>query len=171
MPLTVRPATPDEFQAVGEMTVAAYVEDGHLDADSSYVAELRDAAARAREADLLVVTDGTTLLGTVTWCPDHSAYKELAGPDEGEFRMLAVPHRARGRGAARALVQACLDRSRAAGHHRVVLSTQPGMVAAHGLYASFGFTRDPALDWEPVPGISLLAYTLDLRSSGVEGSG
>ncbi len=165
MPLTVRPALPEEFDRVGEMTATAYVHDGHLPADYSYVQVLRDAPARAREADLLVAADGTTLLGTVTWCPDGSAYQELAGPGEGEFRMLAVPPEARRRGAARALVRACLDRSRAAGHSRVVLSTQPGMTAAHALYASFGFVRDPDLDWEPAPGIRLLAYALDLEPS------
>lgn len=162
MPLTVRSATADEFEQVGEITATAYVHDGHLPPDFSYVAELRDAASRAREAELLVVTEGTTLLGTVTWCPDGSAYKELAGPREGEFRMLAVAPEARRRGAARALVQACLDRSRAAGHRRIVLSTQPGMTQAHTLYESFGFTRAPDLDWEPAPGICLVAYALDL---------
>lgn len=162
MSLTVRPATAEEFEQVGEITATAYVHDGHLPADFSYVSELRDAASRAREAELLVVTEGSAILGTVTWCPDGSAYKELAGPQEGEFRMLAVAPEARRRGAARALVQACLDRSRAVGHSRIVLSTQPGMTQAHTLYESFGFTRAPELDWEPVPGVSLVAYALDL---------
>lgn len=163
MPLTVRRALTEEFEEVGEMTATAYVHDGHLPADFSYVAVLRDAASRAREAELLVATDGTTLLGTVTWCPDGSPLKELADADEGEFRMLAVPPQARRRGAARVLVQACLERSRRAGHHRIVLSTQPGMAPAHALYESFGFLRDPALYWEPAPGVQLVAYVLDLR--------
>lgn len=164
MPLTVRPATAREFEEVGKITATAYVHDRHLPPDSPYVTELRDAGSRAREAELLVATDGATILGTVTWCPDGSAYKELTGPREGEFRMLAVPPQARGRGAARALVQACLERSRAVGHHRIVLSTQPGMTQAHALYESFGFTRAPELDWEPAPGISLVGYVLDLTA-------
>ncbi|WP_114907374.1 GNAT family N-acetyltransferase [Ornithinimicrobium murale] len=162
MPLTVRPAVPEEFERVGEITAVAYVHDGHLAADFSYVEVLRDAAARANAAELLVATDGATILGTVTWCPDGSPYKEVAAGDEGEFRMLAVLPEARGRGVARALVQACLDRSRETGHARIVLSTQPSMAPAHALYESFGFVRDPARDWEPVPGIHLVAYALDL---------
>lgn len=162
MPLTVRRALPAEFERVGEITARAYVHDGHLAADFGYVAELRDAARRAADGELLVAVDGDTVLGTVTWCPDGSAYKEVAGPDEGEFRMLAVTPDARRRGAARALVRACLDRSREAGHSRVVLSTKTGMTPAQALYESFGFVREPALDWEPAPGIHLVAYALDL---------
>lgn len=162
MPLTVRRALPEEFEQVGEITATAYVSDGHLPADFSYVDVLRDAASRADRAELLVAADGPTVLGTVTWCPEDSAYKELAGPGEGEFRMLAVSPEARHRGAARALVQSCLDRSRAAGHRRIVLSTQPGMTAAHSLYESFGFVREPRLDWEPAPGIQLVAYALTM---------
>lgn len=164
MPVIVRPAEPAEFEQLGEITATAYVHDGHLPADFSYVDVLRDAAARAREALLLVATDGTTLLGTVTWCPDGSPYKELAAEHEGEFRMLAVAPQARRRGAARALVQDCLDRSQAAGHTRIVLSTQPGMAQAHALYESFGFGRAPELDWEPAPGVRLLGYALDLSA-------
>lgn len=166
MSLTVRRALPEEYEQVGAMTATAYIHDGHLAADFFYVQVLRDAAARAHDAELLVATDGPELLGTVTWCPEASAYKELAGPGQGEFRMLAVPPQARRRGAARALVQACLDRSRAAGHTRIVLSTQPGMAPAHALYESFGFVRDPGLDWEPAPGVRLVAYALDLEESG-----
>lgn len=162
MSLTVRLAAPEEFPQVGEITATAYLHDGHVLAHDGYVEELRDAAARAGAADLLVATDDTTILGTVTWCPDGSAYQEVAAAGEGEFRMLAVTPQARGRGAARVLVQACLDRSRQAGHTRVVLSTQPGMTRAHVLYESFGFVREPVRDWSPAPGVALVAYALEL---------
>lgn len=162
MSLVVRQTAPEELTQVGEITAAAYLHDGHLPADSSYVEVLRDAAARADGADLLVATDDTTILGTVTWCPDGSAYKEVAAADEGEFRMLAVTPHARRRGVARALVQACIERSRAAGHTRVVLSTQPSMTRAHALYESVGFVRDPSRDWVPAPGVELVAYALEL---------
>lgn len=162
MSLTVRLAAPEEFPQVGEITAAAYLHDGHVPTDDVYVDVLRDAAARAASADLLVVADGARILGTVTWCSDGSAYREVAAAAEGEFRMLAVTPQARGRGAARALVQACLDRSRQAGHTRVVLSTKPGMTRAHVLYESFGFVREPVRDWSPAPGVALVAYALEL---------
>ena len=36
------------------------------------------------------------------------------------------------------------------------------MTTAHRIYQRIGFTRLPDRDWEPVPGVALLAFTLDL---------
>ena len=44
----------------------------------------------------------------------------------------------------------------------MVLSTDPGMRAAHRLYERFGFTRAPERDWSPVPGVDLIAFALNL---------
>jgi hypothetical protein len=51
--LQVRPARPDEYAALGELTVAAYaaVDPGVLESD--YADELRDVAGRAAGADVL----------------------------------------------------------------------------------------------------------------------
>ena len=141
--MLVRPARPEEYDAVGELTVAAYVEGGHLAADSGYVAQLRDAAARARDAWLLVAEDGGDLVGTVTFCPAGSPWREVATEDEGEFRTLAVAPGAQGRGVGRALVEACIDRSVELGFTALVLCTLPDQTAAHRLYERAGFRRLP----------------------------
>ena len=36
------------------------------------------------------------------------------------------------------------------------------METAHRIYRRLGFTRLPERDWEPVPVVRLLAFTLDL---------
>jgi ribosomal protein S18 acetylase RimI-like enzyme len=69
---------------------------------------------------------------------------------------------ARGRGVGELLVTACLDRARAAGKRRVVISTDPRMTSAHRLYERLGFTRLPERDWSPMPGVHLLVYARDL---------
>jgi len=162
----VRTATASEYDAVGELTLRAYLADDLLRADpdaAAYSEELRDAARRATEADLLVaVDDGGELLGTVTFCLPGTAYAELAGPGEAEFRMLAVAPSGRRRGAGRALVLACLDRARAAGARAVVISSLATMTAAHTLYQGLGFRRAADRDWEPLPGVQLRAYVLEL---------
>lgn len=160
--LTVREARPDELAAVGDITVAAYVTDGHMPADAGYVHELRAADRRAGQATVLVAAAEGGVLGAVTYAEHGSAYAELAGPGEAEIRMLAVDPAARGRGAGRALVVACLDRARAAGCTALVLSTQPSMTTAHRIYEGLGFARTPDRDWFPVPEVELLAYRLDL---------
>jgi GNAT superfamily N-acetyltransferase len=125
---------------------------------------LRDAASRGVDAQLWVAVERATgrLLGSVTFCPLGSPYRELATDAEGEFRMLAVDPSARGLGAGRALVQHCLDLSRSLGFGAVVICSLPAMTAAHSLYSSLGFARAPVLDWAPVPGVDLWGFRVSL---------
>ena len=162
--MTVRETRAEEFETVGQLVVSAYVGEGLVDADSGYVNELRDTAARSRDADLLVAVDEgqAQLLGTVTYCAGGSRYSEVAVPGEADFRMLAVDGAARGRGVGETLVRACLDRARAAGASTMRLSTKENMHAAHRLYERLGFHRTPELDWSPDADIKLLTYALDL---------
>ncbi len=158
--LEIRLADESELSAIGDLTVAAYVLDGHVQPDDDYVHRLRDAAARATEAQLWVAVDDEHLLGTVTICPVGSPWREIALDDEGEFRTLAVAPQARGRGVGEALVRECISRSRLAGDRALVLSTIPVQATAHRLYGRLGFERFPERDWVPVPGVQLLAYQL-----------
>lgn len=160
--LTIRPARPDEYAAVGAATVAAYRAAGM--AHGEYVTRLRDAARRADEAELLVAVDtGGVVLGSVTFCPAGSSWREVAREDEAEFRMLAVDPRAQGHGIGRALVEACLDRTRELGLRGLALSTPQHNGPAHRLYEQLGFHRDPDRDWAPIPGVELIVYHIRLR--------
>jgi ribosomal protein S18 acetylase RimI-like enzyme len=161
---TIRRAAGQDLAAVGEITVRSYVDDGHLPPGSAYAHDLADAQARARDAELWVAVDDSTgqVLGSVTFAAAGTEYSEVAFADEGEFRMLAVAHAARGRGVGEALVRHCLDRARALGLSGVAMSTQPGMASARRVYERLGFARDPDRDWEPVPGIRLLTYCVRL---------
>jgi ribosomal protein S18 acetylase RimI-like enzyme len=114
-------------------------------------------------ADLWVAVDEHgTLLGTVTWCPPDSPYRELAGPDESEFRALAVAPAGRGRGIGEALVRHCIDLAEASGSVAIVISTAVWMASAHRLYRRLGFVRAPERDWTPRPDVQLLALVLPL---------
>jgi ribosomal protein S18 acetylase RimI-like enzyme len=167
--LVVRPARPDEYDEAGRVCAAGYHADDSLrladgTIDRQYEALLLDAARRAREGELLVAVhpDGR-IAGTVTWCPPGSPWRDLAGrPDQAEFRMLSVAGTERRQGVGRALVQACLDRARAAGMTEVVLATLPSMGSAQRLYREFGFERAPELDFQPTPHVSLWGFRLDL---------
>jgi hypothetical protein len=48
----------------------------------------------------------------------------------------------------------------------VVISSLPQMAAAHRLYTRLGFRRLPERDWTPVPGVDLIAFTVDLEGTG-----
>jgi ribosomal protein S18 acetylase RimI-like enzyme len=128
----------------------------------SYAAQLRDVAGRAQTAHVLTALDRRGLLGCVTVILDESPWREISGPAEGEFRMLAVDPSAQGRGVGRALVEASVDVICAAGRERVVISSATDMTSAHRLYERLGFTRAPARDWRPVPDVELRVYELAL---------
>lgn len=161
--MIVRRAVPSELDAVGELTVRAYAADGYLAPDDPYAAELRAADARAAQAELLVAADEDgTLLGTVTFTLPGSPWAEISRPGEAEFRMLAVDPGARGRGVGGALAQWCVDRAREEGCGALALSSLAEMHAAHRIYRRMGFVREPERDWQPAPGVQLVAYVLAL---------
>jgi GNAT superfamily N-acetyltransferase len=164
----VRVALPGEYADVGRVTAEGYHADDLLRRpdgliDNDYEERLTDAGRRADEAQLLVAVDAGQVIGTVTWCPPSSPWRELATrPDQAEFRMLSVAAAGRRRGVGRALVNACLDRAGAQGMREVLISSLPQMTAAHALYREFGFVRAPELDHSPKPHVHLWALRLNL---------
>ncbi|GAA0644696.1 GNAT family N-acetyltransferase [Streptomyces thermocarboxydovorans] len=167
MDIVIRPVQAEEYEELGEITARAYLDDGLLDFGESdaYLGELRDVAKRAAAAEVLVAEERGRLLGGVTFVPDGGPMADIAGPGEAEIRMLAVDRAGRGRGAGEALVRACVERARALGCERMVLSTQASMHAAHRIYERLGFVRTPERDWNPVPhldDLTLLTYELTL---------
>jgi ribosomal protein S18 acetylase RimI-like enzyme len=159
--LPVEPARPDDYPAIAELTVRVYV-DGGL-ASTGYAPELADVAGRASRSELLVVrdTDGR-VVGSVALVLEGDFGNVTESDEEAAFRMLVVDPSAQGRGIGELLVSTCLDRARAAGKRRMVLSTDPRMTAAHRLYERLGFHRLPERDWSAAPGVDLLVYARQL---------
>jgi ribosomal protein S18 acetylase RimI-like enzyme len=166
MDITIRPARDEELDEVGELTARAYLEDGLLTfgEDDPYLERLRAAQHRARHTELLVAVDSASdaVLGAVAFVGDGGEFAEISGPGEGEFRMLAVRPEGRGRGAGEALVRACVERARERDLRRLVMCSTEEMAGAHRLYGRLGFVRIPERDWEPYPGLWLLAFALEL---------
>ncbi|MCT2591847.1 GNAT family N-acetyltransferase [Streptomyces sp. N2-109] len=165
MDITIRAAREEELTGVGELTARAFLDDGLLTHGTGdpYLAVLRDARRRAEHAEVLVAVDAEgEVLGAVAFVGAGGEYADIAGAGEAEFRMLAVRPEGRGRGVGEALVRECLARARGLGLRAMVLSSQPSMVAAHRLYGRLGFTRTPERDWEPLPGLLLWTFALEL---------
>ncbi len=170
--ITVSPDQTSRLAEIGELTALAYFADGLVDSAHPFVPQLRDAAARAEHAELLLMTDGDggegKAIGTVTVVPYGTHFAEIAQEGDFELRMLAVSPLERGRGIGKELARAGMARAVEMGAKRIVLSTMENMTAAHALYDKLGFARDESLDWtagdgqgegDSAPAVRLLGYT------------
>jgi GNAT superfamily N-acetyltransferase len=164
----VRPMRPDESERVGRITLDAYDEYGSM--GGSYRDFLGDPRRRidGSTAVLVAELDGL-VVGTVTYVlPEDEEWEGRPEP-EGDcaFRVLAVDPAHEGRGVAQALVRACVDRGRADGRHRMVITSMAWMVRAHHLYGRLGFDPRPDLAVR-FPNGDGVAFTLDLTEEASE---
>jgi ribosomal protein S18 acetylase RimI-like enzyme len=143
--MEVREARPEEFAEAGEVTALAYrefVEPGES-AWEEYLDHIADVAARAEAATILIAVEGGRILGSATLELDGRIDDDdpPLSADEAHIRMLGVHPGSRGRGVARALMDACFDRARAAGRTRMTLHTTARMKTAQRMYEAMGFER------------------------------
>ena len=163
--IEVRIVRPDEYEAAGRVTSLAYrefVNPGEA-AWEDYVDEIADVASRATIADVYVALEDGRIVGSATLelgeRIDRDEDPPLA-PDEAHIRMLGVDPDARGRGVARALMDACFDAARAAGRGRMTLHTTQRMTIAQAMYEAMGFRRLP--DRVFPDGFVLLTYEREI---------
>lgn len=157
--IRLRQAVETDVAAVGDLTVSAYVEAGHLSADSPYQRTLRN--VRPRLDATLVATMGDRIVGAVAVMPAGHRFAEISRPGEWEFRFLAVSGTAWGKGVGRALVAAAEQRARDAGAEAMMLFVIDINTRAQELYARLGYARVSERDWSPeseAGSVNLLAY-------------
>ena len=133
---------PRSTSAVGELTVRAYAAYTRGPGDP-YVARLRDAASRAEGAELWVAVDGDRLLGSVTYCPPGSPYREVAVPTRASSGCSPSTRTPAATGAGTALAAHCEERARAHGAVGMALSSLAAMTAAHRIYTRLGYAATP----------------------------
>jgi predicted N-acetyltransferase YhbS len=168
---TIRDAAPHERAAAQKLTIAAYAQ---FEASMEPTAweGLHAAVLAALDApgpfDHIVADQNGTLVGSVMLFPPaasrdtSNAGGRMIWP---ELRLLAVAPSARGQGVGGALVQACVERARAAGATGLGLYTSDSMRTAMALYERLGFTRVPAYDFHPAGNELVKAFVLELPNS------
>ncbi len=161
--IVIREARPDELTAAGDVVATAY-EALPGERHDDYLEHVRDAAGRSRECTVLVAVDPAgRILGSVTYVPDSTnPFADVERDGEAGFRMLGVSPAAQGAGIGRRLVEACVELGRAQGRAALAIASTQVMTSAHALYLSLGFRRDPERDFDPVPGVRLLAFVRPL---------
>ena len=161
----VGPHEHDLHEALGALTVAAYLPLHPEFVENGYGKELADVAGRVANAVVLAALsdEGDELLGGVTYVPDRSSPLASFDADRAAgIRMLAVDPQSRRSGVGEALVRACIARAEAEGRAEVLLHTTRAMTTARRLYERLGFRRDESLDLWPEPDFHLLGFRLTL---------
>lgn len=163
----IREVRPEEWEEAGQATALAYQEFAPPnDPDwGAYLGEIADVAGRADRTLVLAAVEDGRVLGTATMEFDDRTVGDddpTLPPDMASLRMLGVDPAYRRRGAARALVEACIEASRSRGKTLFVLRTTERMTAAHRLYESMGMERDPGRDMVFDNGFRLIAYRMPI---------
>ncbi|HLA92620.1 MAG TPA: GNAT family N-acetyltransferase [Actinomycetota bacterium] len=144
MALEIRPVLPEEHEEAGRVAALAYREFVGADdgAWKEYLQHIADVEDRVGSATVLVAVENGRILGSATLELDGRIDDDPPlHPHEAHIRMLGVDPQARGRGIARALIDACFVLSRKAGRAYVTLHTTERMKAAQAMYRSLGFER------------------------------
>ena len=158
MAFEIRPARPEEHDEVGRVTALAYREYADSESWDRYLEVIADVDARAHVGVVLVAVEDGRILGSAT----VELHDRIEGddpplpPEEAEIRMLGVDPTERGRGIARAIMDASFEWAATAGKTRMRLHTTQRMKAARAMYESMGFERLP--DWVFPDGFVLLTY-------------
>ena len=171
--IVIRDARPEEFAAIGALTVAAFEAPRPEDSTPRAVnperrQALADAGARARDGRLLVAIDALTeqVIGTVALVHASTPSSLFAQHGEAEIRLLAVHPDHRARGVAYGLMRHAIEVADAQGAAAVVLDTGPRNLTAQRLYARLGFERAPERETRPsVHGGMLAVFVLPLVAS------
>ena len=165
MKWTVRQASNDvDWSEACAILHRVYVGEGYTTAERASAFQKRERLEPAGE--MLIAVDGDGRIGgAVLFLHVVSELRQLAYDGEREFRLLGVHPDARGTGAGEALVRACLERALDAGADRVVIWSQPSMLAAHRLYERAGFVRAPDRDQPDDLGFTRLVFEKELGDS------
>lgn len=145
MTIEIRPVLPGEHEEAGRVTALAYrefVRPGDHDWEE-YLRHIADVEGRAGTTTVLVAIRDGAIVGSATLELDGRIDDDdpPLHPEEAHIRMLGVHPEARGRGVARALIDACAGVAREAGRTTITLHTTQRMKAARAMYEALGFER------------------------------
>jgi GNAT superfamily N-acetyltransferase len=161
--IQLREANPAEADAIAALVVQAYRDyQPGLSAENWQTMQsgLARSAGRIEHAAHIVAEIGDALAAYVAYFPPGHSSPTLYEAEWASFRLLAVAPTHRGRGLARLLSQACIERARKDGAGTIGLHTSEAMMTAHALYERMGFRKTRELP--AMFGLRYWQFRLDL---------
>ena len=153
----IREAHPEEYTALGLLMVEAYSQlEGFPGPEENpeYYNVLRNVGefAQKPKAKLIVaVSEEGQVDGGLVYFGDMRYYgaggEATLSQKAGAFRLLAVSHKASGKGLGKRLVEACFDQARSEGFEYLMIHSTKFMKIARKMYEKMGFVRFPEIDF------------------------
>jgi GNAT superfamily N-acetyltransferase len=156
------PADSAHVNAVARAAFAQYA--AHYEDWPTFIEGIGNMADLAGGGDLFVAEREGVIVGAVVHIGPGRPRSAIFPAEWSVIRMLVVAPEARGLGAGRQLVAACLECARRAGAPVVGLHTSPVMASALRLYTAIGFRRDCEL--APIRGVAYGRYVLAAEEIG-----
>jgi len=167
MDFVVREARPEDDAEVGELLVRAFVSTyerkmPEVRVNDERRAELRNVAAKRKEAAVFVAEKGGRVVGTVAIFPPASARSEAWKPNSADIRHLAVEPELHGSGISGHLMDAAESRAREWGVTQICLHVRRGAHGVARFYQGRGYIRDASGDLD-YPSVFLEAFYLPIQ--------
>jgi ribosomal protein S18 acetylase RimI-like enzyme len=156
----MRRAEAKDAAAVVALWTEAYFHEGGGGRTTPYTEAEFEKAMTAGE--VLVAGSPGKARGVVVIVAPGTPGMAVARGEEAELCLLAVSARARRDGIGRALVERCADLARVKGWRAIALWSRPYQTAAHRLYESLGYRRQPDRDETDATGFARLVFRLAL---------
>ncbi len=160
MTLLVRTAEAGDAERVVEIWTEAYFREGEGGRTTPYAK--RDFEEATGVGRVFVAGPPGEAVGVVVLVAPGTPGMAVARGDEAELRLLAVSSEERRGGIGRALVERCTDQAREKGWRAIALWSRPYQAAAHRLYESLGYRRQPDRDESDLTGFGRLVFRLQL---------
>jgi ribosomal protein S18 acetylase RimI-like enzyme len=157
--ISIRAVSKEDVDAVVTLWTEAYFTEGEGGRDAPYAASDFHATATAA-AHFLVAEVDSAVVGVVALLAPEEPTQAIAREGEAELARLVVAAKARQRGIGRGLVEQCNDLARAEGWAAIALWSRGYQTAAHCLYESLGYQREPDRDTVDATGHERLVFRL-----------
>lgn len=169
----IKEARTDEFAEVGQLMVEVYSQlEGFpkkKEQPNYYntLANVGDFTLKPEVKLLVALSENDSIDGAVVYFGDMQYYgsggiatqeKNAAG-----FRLLAVSHRARGKGIGKLLSNYCIDLAKSQKQEQLIIHSTKAMLIAWNMYEKLGFKRSEDLDFKQAD-LQVYGFRLQLKT-------
>jgi ribosomal protein S18 acetylase RimI-like enzyme len=158
--MQLRRAEERDAEAVVALWTEAYFREGEGGRTTPY--EKRDFEKAMTAGEILVAGPPGEAVGVVVMVAPETPGMAVARDEEAELRLLAVSAPVRREDVGRALVERCTDLAGEKNWPAIALWSRPYQTAAHRLYESLGYRRQPDRDETDATGFARLVFQLQL---------